>query len=184
MSQARPQQCEKEMLVARGARTGLWDPELEQHAATCPACSEAALAARMLNEMRATDEAQARIPDPVLIWWEAQLLAKRQAGEKATQPIHLVERFACAWAVICAAGACLWQWHAIRDWLGAIGSRGVRAGADSLGGLVAHFTRLANQTTLARSSPGWSSGLLMAGGAGILLLVAAFFAVYFSQSQE
>jgi hypothetical protein len=184
MSRARPQQCEKEVLVARGVRTGLWDPELEQHAATCSACSEAALAARVLNEMRATDEAEARIPAAALMWWKAQLLAKRQAGEKATRPIHLVERFACAWAVTCAAGACFWQWHAIRDWLGAVGSRGVRAGGDSLGSLVAHFVRITNQTTLAGSTPGWSSGLLMAGGAGVLLLVVAFLAVYFSQSEE
>jgi hypothetical protein len=177
------EQCEKEMLVARAVRTGFWDSELEQHVATCSACSETALAARVLNEMRAVDEAEAHIPDAALMWWKAQLVAKHQAGERATQPIHLAERFACALAAVCVAGACIWQGHAIREWLDAVGSRGVRAGIDSLESLVAYFAQIMNQTTLAGSAFDWS-GLVMAGGAGVLLLVVTFFAVYFSQSED
>jgi hypothetical protein len=177
------QQCEKEMLVARGIRSGFWDSELERHVATCSACSETALAARALNEMRAVDEAEAHVPDAALMWWKAQLAAKRQAGERATQPIHLVERFACALAAVCVAGACIWQGHAVREWLEAVGRLGVRTGIDSLESVVAYFAQIRNQAALAGSAFDWS-GLVMAGGAGVLLVVVAFFAVYFSQSED
>jgi hypothetical protein len=183
MNSARQPQCEKEARVIKSVRTGFWDGELRRHLANCLACSEAALAACVLNEMRAVDEAEARIPDAGLMWWKAQLRVKRAAGEKATQPINLVEWLAYGWAIICAVGVCVWQRHAIREWLASIRTSRVKVGIDSVGSMFAHFARILNPTVPGRSAfAGW--GLLIAGGATLLLLFALFLAMYIRQSEK
>jgi hypothetical protein len=178
----KPSTCEKEMRVIQSVRTGFWDADLEQHVATCRVCSEAALAARVMNEMRAADEAQARIPDSGVMWRKAQLLAKREAGERATQPISMVERFAYALAIVGVMGACMWQWGAIRDWLAALGSNEMSRVSASASNLVAHSSRLLDPSNLGSISLG-NSGPVIAGGAGVLLLFVLF-AAYWSQSEE
>jgi hypothetical protein len=178
----KPSTCEKEMRVIQSVRTGFWDADLEQHVATCRACAEAAFAARLLNEMRAEDEAQARIPDSRVMWCKAQLLAKREAGERATQPISLVERFAYALAIVGVIGACVWQWGAIRDRLAALGSSGMARMSASVSNVVAHSSRLLDPSNLATISLG-NSGLIIASGAGVLLLFVLC-AAYWSQSEE
>lgn len=182
MKRANAQKCEKESLIIKVARRGLCDKELEQHAANCPVCSEVAFAARVLNEMRAEDEAQARIPDAGLMWWKAQLLAKREAGEKATQPINFAERFAYAWAAICLMGICVWQWDAIRAWFASIPSGRVAAGLQSVANLFAHIAQIVNPNTLGKSASTGSLLAVIAGGSVLLLIL--FFAMYFSQSEE
>jgi hypothetical protein len=113
----KPRECEKELLVIDAARTGSWDAELRQHISDCHACADVALAAQAMNEMRAIDEAEARVPDAGLMWWKAQLLSKRAAGERATQPIRFVEHFSYACGIAVFIGVCVWQWAAIRGWL-------------------------------------------------------------------
>jgi len=178
----KPSTCEKEMRVIQCVRTGFWDADLAQHVATCRVCSEAALAARAMNEMRAEDEAQARIPDSRVMWCKAQLLAKRDAGERATQPISLVERFAYALGIVGVVGACVWQWDVIRSWIAVLGYSGTKMASASAAGVAAHFSRLLDPSNLGTISLG-SSGLIIASGAGVLLLFVLF-AAYWSQSEE
>lgn len=182
MTPWKPSTCEREMRVIQCVRTGFWDVELEQHVAACRVCSEAALAARVMNEMRAEDEAQARIPDSRVMWCKAQLLAKREAGERATQPISLVERFAYALGIVGAIGACVWQWDAIRSWLAASANGGTKMASASAAGVAEHFSRLLDPSSLG-TIPLGSSGLIIASGAGVLLLFVLF-AAYWSQSEE
>src|SRR5271155_5167310 len=118
----KPFECEKESLVIEAVRSGSWDADLREHAAHCGACSDAALAARVLNEMMAIDQVEARIPGAGLMWWKAQLVARRTAAERATQPISFVERFAYASGIFCFIGVCVWQWEAIRAWFASIKS--------------------------------------------------------------
>lgn len=103
-------------MVIEAARSGSWDAGLRQHVADCHECADVALAAQAMSEMRALDEAEARIPDAGLMWWKAQLLSKRTAGERATRPIRFIERFSYACGVAVFIGVCVWQWVAIRGW--------------------------------------------------------------------
>jgi hypothetical protein len=182
MNPSKPLHCQEELRVIKSARTGFWDLDLEQHVADCPVCSEVAFTARLLNQMRATDEVESRIPDSGLMWWKAQLLAKREAGEKATQPINLIERFACAWAAVCVIGVCVWQWHAIRGWLVSFANGGRKWSDASVSGFFYYFSRVLGPTAL-ETSLSSGSGLLIVAGAGILLLFVAF-AAYFAHSEE
>lgn len=182
MTLTKPSACEYEARVIRSARSGFWDAALEQHVASCRACSEAAFAARVLNEMRLADEAQAHIPDSGLMWCKAQLLAKREAGERATQPISWIERFAYALAVVGVTSACAWKWQAITRWLAAFGRTGIESGSASISNFIAHSASFFDHSSLASVSLG-TSGLFIASGAGVLLLFVLF-AAYFSQSEE
>jgi len=179
----KPHECENEKLVIEAARTGRWDADLQRHIAECESCADAALAARVLNEMRASDEAEARIPHAGLMWWKAQLLAKQRAGERATQPINFVERFAYAWAALCAVGICVWQWRVIRAWLASLAGRPISLNVGSLRSFVSR--------ACLNAIPNWPSKSVYVQGPGLIatvsvgiLLVFIVFAAYLSFSEE
>jgi hypothetical protein len=183
MNPLKPLQCEREMRVIKSVRTGFWDADLQEHVASCPACAEAALAARVLNEMRMADEAEARIPDSGLMWWKAQLLAKREAGEHATRPISLIECFAYVLGAVCVIGACALQWQAIRGWLASLGNGGWTMGSAYLANLAAHGQRVLSSAAATGPSLLTNFGLPIAAGAGLLLLFTGL-AVYVAHLEE
>jgi hypothetical protein len=111
--------CDEEMRVLEAATSGRWEPALQRHLEECPACSEVALVAGFMNATEA-DAAEARLPDAELVWWKAQLKARRAAAEKATQPIAMAEKVACAGGglALIAVLAFLWPYlHAWGDWV-------------------------------------------------------------------
>lgn len=117
--------CEKVPLVIEAVRCGDWPDgndaalgghALRMHAAICPECADTALAAQLLQELNTRDISQAKLPNGGLIWWKAQLAAKRAAAERATQPISIVERVCCACAALSALGILVWQWSSIKTW--------------------------------------------------------------------
>lgn len=181
----KPRECEKELLVIEAARSGAWDTELRKHVAGCHACAEVALAAGALNAMRASDQAEARIPDAGLMWWKAQLLSKRAAGERATKPISFVEHFAYACGVFAAVAVCVWQWSAIRGWFASMG-RGVDRGSVTRAA-TARFDLHAVQTSIVN----WvqnvgslqKSSLAIILSVGVLSIFVAF-AAYLTRSEE
>ena len=180
----KPFECEKESLVIEAVRSGSWDADLREHAAHCESCSDAALAARVLNEMRAVDLAEARIPDAGLMWWKAQLVAKRTAAERATQPISFVERFTYVCGVICFIGVCVWQWDAIRAWFAPIksGFRGARSTA-SAWHLDLHVMQSSIASWAEKAASLQKSSLTIMLSVGVLLIFVAF-AAYFTRSEE
>jgi hypothetical protein len=115
------QHCEKEVLVIEAARRGYCEEELRVHAAGCGVCADAALAAQFLQEMQHADLADVKVPSSGWMWWRAQLMAKRAAAERATEPITLVEQVAGACGLLSAIGILIWQWHAIRAWIATLG---------------------------------------------------------------
>lgn len=176
-----PNACPNEPRVIRCARTGFWDTELQQHVTKCRACAEAASIARLLNEMRATDEAEARIPDSSLMWRKAQFLATRDAGERATQPISFVERFSYAVAIVGLLGLFVWQWQAIRSWLIGLGSGGTKSAFTWISAVFAHFAAGIDVSKLGTISTE-SSALFIGCGIGLLAL-CAFLAAYLVRSE-
>ncbi|HUJ29957.1 MAG TPA: hypothetical protein VLY23_01655 [Candidatus Acidoferrum sp.] len=180
----KPCKCERESLVIEAVRTGAWDADLRNHVAKCPACSDVALAALSLNEMRAVDEAESHVPDAGLMWWKAQLLAKRAAAERATEPITFVERFAYACGLFCFVGVCVWQWQAIRGWFASLKiASGNRPSLESI--WHASYQNAQNFFTgwfdKSASLPKPSMTVILS--VGVLLLFVAF-AAYFARSEE
>lgn len=139
--------CEKEPLVIDAVRRGDWpdendvsraDDALWMHAATCPECADTALTAQLLHALNTRDITEATLPNGGLIWWKAQLKAKREAAERATQPISIVEKFFCGCVALSAIALSIWQWNSIAGWFGSV-LNGLEAGNYSipwfLGGL-------------------------------------------------
>ncbi len=179
----KPHECENESRVIEAVRSGRWDADLRRHAALCQSCADAALAARVLNEMRAFDDAEHRIRDAGFVWWKAQLLAKQAAGERATQPINFVERLACLCVVLSVAAACFWQWPVIRAWLGALAGKPASLHFGSFWGQVSGAFSAAISSGAGALTNARGPGLLLAVSAVIFLGFVAF-AAYFALSER
>ena len=93
-------QCEKEPTVTELLQSGRWpeacDAALRSHVEICAVCSEIVLLSRLLQDDNAALLADVKLPDAGLVWWKAQLRARREAAEAAARPIALAERFALA----------------------------------------------------------------------------------------
>jgi hypothetical protein len=116
------EQCDREQAVLDALSSGRWatpwGEEIRQHAASCAVCSEVVLVAESLRREERSAEAEVRLPSAGLVWWKAQLSARRAAEQRAAQPIALVERFAQAVGALSAFGIGVWQWPRIAGWLG------------------------------------------------------------------
>ena len=107
--------CEQEPRVLEAATSGRWDTALRRHLEECSACAEVALVAGFMNEAEA-DMAEARLPDAELVWWKAQLKARRAATERATQPIAVVEKAACAGGGLALIAVLAFLWPSVQAW--------------------------------------------------------------------
>lgn len=114
--------CDRETTALEAVRAGRWpeacEEELRAHVAHCAICSEVVLVAQLLRQADAAALAQARLPAPGLVWWKAQIRARRAAAERAAAPIVLVERLAAACAVLSLLGVAIWQWGRVESWWG------------------------------------------------------------------
>ena len=83
-------QCEKEQAVTELLQTGRWpdacDAALRSHVESCAVCSEVVLVAGLLQEANSSLLAEVKLPDAGLVWWKAQLRARREAAELRDPP--------------------------------------------------------------------------------------------------
>lgn len=143
------EQCDREQAVLDALTSGRWatpwGEEIRQHAASCAVCSEVVLVAEALRCEAQSAETEVRLPSAGLVWWKAQLAARRAAEQRAAQPIALVERFAQAVGALSAFGIGVWQWPRIAGWLG--GAR-----------LAAHAPASSPTTSAAAGAAGTGAG--------------------------
>jgi len=167
---------EQEVLdaVRSGRWSGAWGEEIRTHAAACPVCSEVALVAEAMIQEHHLEEADVRLPSAGLVWWKAQLAARRSAEARATQPIALAERFAQGAALLTALGLAFWQWPRISGWLGGVTklAGGHNASSAVSGDWTDRIGRVLQ--TVAQGLGGQSSGYLMIASVGALLALMAF----------
>jgi hypothetical protein len=107
--------CEQEPRVLEAATSGRWEPALRKHAEECASCAEVALVAAFMNEAEA-EPAEVRLPDAELVWWKAQLRARRAAAEKATRPIALAEKAACSAVGLAMIAVLAFLWPNLEAW--------------------------------------------------------------------
>lgn len=97
-------ECPRERELLDALQASRWpaacDAQLQTHVATCGSCTDLlAVVAPLLDEQRALTR-EAAVPSSAIIWWRAQLRFKREAMERASQPLTFVQGVAIA----CAAG--------------------------------------------------------------------------------
>ena len=145
--------CDRDQEVVDALRSGRWSSawgdDIRRHAEHCAVCGEVALAAqefqREVELARAElQEPGMRLPSAGLVWWKAQLAARRAAEQRAVAPMVWVERAAVTLGALAALGAGIWKWSLISGWLfgsGASPSTAQSAGtpADSLVGESLHW---------------------------------------------
>jgi hypothetical protein len=119
-------QCDREQEVLDAVRSGrwanVWGDEIRQHAAACAVCAEVALVAQEFQreeELAKNELLQpgAGLPSAGLVWWKAQLAARRAAEQRAAEPMVLVERAAYALGALATLALGVWQWPRIAGWL-------------------------------------------------------------------
>ncbi|HKS95512.1 MAG TPA: hypothetical protein VJV74_05185, partial [Terriglobia bacterium] len=103
--------CEREPEVLKEVRAGRWpqaaDEELRHHAASCAVCGDVVLVAQYLaGEARG----EASVPHPGMIWWRAEIMARRDAARRATRPIAIAEWVAIACGLALALAAVILEW--------------------------------------------------------------------------
>lgn len=107
--------CEHEPRVLEAATSGRWEAALRHHLEECSACAEVALVAGFMHEAEA-EMAEARLPDAELVWWKAQFKARRAATERATRPIAMVEKAACAISGLALIAILAFLWPSVGAW--------------------------------------------------------------------
>ena len=93
------------------ARQGIIAAALRDHAAHCPTCRETLAVTAWMQELAGLPVMGARLPDPVYLWWKAELLRRWDAQQRAAAPIDLGERVQVGIALAGAVALllCLWR---------------------------------------------------------------------------
>jgi len=117
-------ECDREIEIVEAVTSGRWpagaDEEMQSHAATCPICSDVVRVSLALTQERSDALLSARVPSAGLVWWRAEMRSRRDAVERATRPMRIVEWTALAcvlaalalilyWTGPMALAALLWQ---------------------------------------------------------------------------
>jgi len=74
------------------------------------------MVAQVLRQADAVARAEAKLPAPGLVWWKAQIRARRAAAERASEPIAIVESVAAVCGVLSLLGLAIWQWSRVASW--------------------------------------------------------------------
>lgn len=97
-----PSGCERERQILEAIRSRDASPDLVAHAQACPVCSELWLVAQCLEETQLASHELNALPDPGLIWREAQAQARQKALAKAILPIRIMRTCALVLAIFLA----------------------------------------------------------------------------------
>src|SRR5258707_1035438 len=104
--------CNKEQEVFEALQSGRlaseWGEPLRQHIAECSNCADLALVAEFLQEESDLTLANVKVPSAALVWWKAQLRARREAAQQALRPVRIAERVALGSALLGALAVLVW----------------------------------------------------------------------------
>lgn len=135
--------CEREIEVVSAIQTGVWQdaPDLRAHAANCPLCRDAAAVAFAMKEVDTLAGVESHpLPDASLVWWKAQLRARREAVERASEPVRIFTRAAYVFGCVILAGVLWQQWARLRGLLSFAKFQGLSPASGWLGRFTNLFT--------------------------------------------
>jgi len=105
-------ECEREIEIVEAVTCGRWpaatSEELQTHAAGCPICSDVVRVAVALTEEKENGLQMARVPSAGLVWWRSEMRARRDAVNRATRPLRIVEWTAMACVLAAIAAVLVW----------------------------------------------------------------------------
>lgn len=165
--------CSREQDLLDALASSRWpdkcDPDMRAHVEACAVCRDTlAVALPLLMEGEAAF-AEAQVPSSGIVWWRAQMCARREAERVASRPITIVQAIAFACGALLVGTGVMWAAPSLPPWRGLLQrlTGSVETGALSL----------ASVST-------WSPWGLLPWIALAVLLVIAPLAVYFAVTDE
>jgi C4-dicarboxylate transporter len=105
-------ECEREFEIVEAITCGRWPAgtteELQAHAASCAVCADVVRVAIALTNERTEGLQMARVPSAGLVWWRAEMRARRDAVNRATRPLRIVEWTAVLCMVVALGVVLAW----------------------------------------------------------------------------
>jgi hypothetical protein len=151
-----PFSCDREPEAIRAAWSGSspagWDDDLHQHVRSCAVCREAVQLAGVFREDREAAAREASIPASGVVWWRAQLRARREAARTAERPVALAQWLAVAGAMVVAVAGSLALVPSARAFFGSLAGALASPGTlfSSLGPPAGTFSSLSAWNLLAQ----------------------------------
>ena len=91
-------ECPREQEVIDAMTTMQWPErcaaELQAHVAACEGCRDLVATVAPLSEAWLENRADAHVPASGMVWWRAQMRARREAASTAARPITVVQAIA------------------------------------------------------------------------------------------
>jgi len=113
--------CDQEAALFEAIQAGRWpegcDGDLRAHVSQCGICADLALVAETLQRENEWARADVAVPAAGLVWWKAQMKARREAVKRASEPIAFVEGAAGIFGVASLVALAIWRWNWVRGWL-------------------------------------------------------------------
>jgi hypothetical protein len=110
--------CPNEDRALDARRTGLDDPALREHVATCATCREALEAFDFMQTLAAdVPDVDHRLPDAGRIWWRAQLVRRWQTERRVARQLDRVYPVQAAIFAAAVVLAVLLSWPVVERWV-------------------------------------------------------------------
>lgn len=117
----KPHLCDQETALLEAILAGRWpegcESDLRAHVAQCSICADVALVAQTLHREHDGARAVVAVPAAGLVWWKAQMKARREAVKRASEPIALVESAAGIFGVAALVALAIGRWDWVCGWL-------------------------------------------------------------------
>lgn len=95
--------CEFEKVVVKELTQGIQNEKLALHVKECAGCREALKIASWMQNFAANAAPKRRLPTPGFLRWKSKIIEKREAGERAVQPIVWTQTAAIFLTVVTTA---------------------------------------------------------------------------------
>lgn len=95
---------------AAGRDAGVDDDALRAHLVDCPACRETVAVTVWMQDLAGASVPSAKLPDPALLWWKADLMRRWDAQRRAAAPLERAEPWQAGVGLIGAVLLFVWLW--------------------------------------------------------------------------
>ena len=106
-------ECPREQEVLDAITAGRWPEklgnELSQHVSSCTVCADLGLVAQAFNDDCQAAFENVRVPSAGLVWWKAELRARREAVRTANRPINIAQWAAAGSGFLIAVLVLFWM---------------------------------------------------------------------------